>query len=113
MSKLLIELGLEESMNDWLDEIQWKRNHDCVAFENAIEECRALARQEVEAERTRCAQACDKLIEEYRQLLRAANECNHRDRVFEYTASIYALDMCCHELSDWKGLAHPRSVVPE
>ena len=58
MSKLLIELGLEESMNDWLDEIQWKRTHDCVAFENAIEECRALARQEVEAaaesERDRC-----------------------------------------------------------
>ena len=54
MSKLLIELDPEESMNDWLDEIQWKRAHDCVAFENAIEECRVLARQEVEAERERC-----------------------------------------------------------
>ena len=56
MSKLLIELELEESMDDWLDEIQWKRTHDCVAFENAIEECMALARQEVEAERERCAE---------------------------------------------------------
>ena len=58
MSKLLIELELEESMDDWLDEIQWKRTHDCVAFENAIEECMALARQEVEAERERCAKIC-------------------------------------------------------
>ena len=58
MSKLLIELELEESMDDWLDEIQWKRTHDCVAFESAIEECMALARQEVETECERCAEIC-------------------------------------------------------
>ena len=76
MGKLLIELGLEESMDDWLDEIQWKRTHDCVAFENAIEECRALARQEVEAERARCLEivelVCRNVKAAHRSLAAAA-----------------------------------------
>lgn len=46
----------------------------------------------IDIERTRCTQACDKLTEEYRQLLRAYNECNHRDRVAAYTAALVALE---------------------
>ena len=74
MSKLLIELGLEESIEDWLKEMRWKRNNDYMAFENAIEECRALARQEVGAERERCAKICESSAERYEGLAIAARE---------------------------------------
>lgn len=46
----------------------------------------------IDIERTRCAQVCGKLIEEYRGKLRAARECDHRDRMVEYSASIHALE---------------------
>lgn len=64
MSELLIELGLEESIEDWLKEMRWKRNNDYMAFQSALEECRVLAREEVEAtaaeERARCLEIVNK-----------------------------------------------------
>ena len=62
MSKLLIELGLEESIEDWLADMRWKRNHDYKAFEATLSECKTLLREEIASaraiERERCAEIC-------------------------------------------------------
>ena len=64
------------------------RTCDKFKYEAGVGEIVWLER---ERERARCAKICDTLTQEYRQLLRAANECNHRDRVAAYVARIEAL----------------------
>ena len=62
MSKFLIELGLEESIEDWLDDMRWKLNHDYEALDATLAECATLFREEIASaraiERARCAQIC-------------------------------------------------------
>ena len=62
MSKYLIELGLEESIEDWLADMRWKLNHNYKAFEATLSECATLLREEIASaraiERARCAEIC-------------------------------------------------------
>ena len=65
MSKYLIELGLEESIEDWLNEMRWKRNHDYRAFQSTLSECATLLREEIASaraiERSRCTGFVEKV----------------------------------------------------
>lgn len=65
MSKYLIELGLEESIEDWLTDMRWKRNHDYHAFQSTLSECATLLREEIASaraiERARCTGFVEKV----------------------------------------------------
>lgn len=98
--KLLIEVANQDEFVELLKELQWQERNGKLedtldGYQAAADNLRGMAARwymESQAiERPRCTQVCDKLTEEYRQLLRAANECNHRDRVAAYVARIEAL----------------------
>ena len=63
MSKYLIELGLEDSIEDWLNEMRWKRNYR--AFQSTLSECETLLREEIASaraiERARCTGFVEKV----------------------------------------------------